>query len=258
MLGNFEVAGAMDVSGCTSLEYLSCRSVLLTSMNVSGCTRLAYLTCADCKLASINASGCSALYDIYCANNVLTSINVSGCTGLVSLDCMENKLTSIDLSDCSSLDSFSCEGNRFKSIDLSHCPRISFNKLRAEGEGYVAMFGTTYSDDQCKACAESIYDAPFLGWYSSSGVKISEERELPENATSYTDIVARFGSPEYVPGDANNDLTVNTEDALLVLRAALGLIQFDYATTNKCDMDYSGSIDTTDALLILRIALDIN
>ncbi|MBR6108522.1 MAG: hypothetical protein IKQ36_02185 [Clostridia bacterium] len=60
-----------------------------------------------------------------------------------------------------------------------------------------------------------------------------------------------------LPGDADGNGMINTEDALLVLRAALGLCGDANALLETCDMDLSGVIDTTDALLILRQALDI-
>ena len=58
-------------------------------------------------------------------------------------------------------------------------------------------------------------------------------------------------------GDANGDGAVNTEDALLVLRAALGITDNAAELIGNCDMDNNGVLDTTDALLILRRALNI-
>ncbi len=257
-LGNYALAGKLDVSGCTYLTEVNCNSNLLTSMDVSGCTRLEYLSCADCALTSLNASGCSAMLSIYADNNKLTSINVSGCTHMNSLSFNVNKMTSIDLSDCRALNSLACEDNKLTRLDLSHCPEISFDLITAEGDGNIGMFGRTFSAEYCCAEAAPLYDAPFLGWYTPSGTKISSSRELPETETNYKKIVAKFGSVQNVPGDANGDKKVDTEDALMVLRAALHISTLSSEAVYRCDMDYNGVIDTTDALTVLRIALGID
>jgi hypothetical protein len=60
------------------------------------------------------------------------------------------------------------------------------------------------------------------------------------------------------PGDADKNGVIDTADALLVLRAALGIDGDPAALLTVCDMDGNGIIDTTDALLILRLALGIS
>ena len=62
---------------------------------------------------------------------------------------------------------------------------------------------------------------------------------------------------DYVPGDATGDGSVTTEDALLVLRHALGISLLPEDALLRIDMDCDGSITTVDALLILRLALGI-
>lgn len=61
-----------------------------------------------------------------------------------------------------------------------------------------------------------------------------------------------------VPGDATGNGSIDTEDALVVLRAALGIAGDQDELLACCDMDGNGVIDTTDALIILRIALGIS
>ena len=63
---------------------------------------------------------------------------------------------------------------------------------------------------------------------------------------------------DYIPGDVNGDGTVDTEDALLALRCALGLITLDPDEFRRADIDRNGVIDTEDALRILRAALGIH
>ena len=58
-------------------------------------------------------------------------------------------------------------------------------------------------------------------------------------------------------GDANGDGNVDSQDALIVLRFSLGLVDLDPDTAANCDMNGDGSTDTQDALIILRAALGI-
>ena len=52
---------ALDVSGCTALEYLYCYENQLTALDVSGCTALEYLDCYSNQLTALDVSGCTAL-----------------------------------------------------------------------------------------------------------------------------------------------------------------------------------------------------
>ena len=51
---------------------------------------------------------------------------------------------------------------------------------------------------------------------------------------------------------------VDTTDALLVLRAAMGIEGDQAALLETCDMDQNNIIDTADALIVLRRALGIS
>ena len=62
---------------------------------------------------------------------------------------------------------------------------------------------------------------------------------------------------EAVPGDANGDGVVYTEDALIILRAAMGIEGDAEALLENCDVNEDGVIDTVDALLVLRMAMGI-
>ncbi len=62
---------------------------------------------------------------------------------------------------------------------------------------------------------------------------------------------------EAIPGDANGDGVVDTEDALIILRAAMGIEGDAEALLENCDVNEDGVIDTVDALLVLRMAMGI-
>lgn len=58
-------------------------------------------------------------------------------------------------------------------------------------------------------------------------------------------------------GDANEDTKVNLQDASLVLKAALNIMQLDGQAAINADADKSGKINLTDASLTLKAALNI-
>ena len=65
------------------------------------------------------------------------------------------------------------------------------------------------------------------------------------------------GGEEYQHGDVNMDGVIDTADALLLLRHALGIIELDEEALALGAMNDDGVIDTVDALLLLRLALGI-
>ncbi len=63
--------------------------------------------------------------------------------------------------------------------------------------------------------------------------------------------------PVSADGDANADGLTDVTDALLCLRAAMGLVTLTAEQIAHCDMDGNGSAAVTDALAILRIAMGL-
>ncbi|MBR6109080.1 MAG: leucine-rich repeat domain-containing protein [Clostridia bacterium] len=291
------LVGPLDLSGCSYLQNLECGDNGITSLNVSDCHGLSFLSCYDnlmtglmaaryyslgmvlCggnKLTSISFPDSTDLYrlscmeneltsldlrpnfmllELYCYENKLTSIDVSACTQLETLNCGMNRLTSLNVSNCPRLDSLSCESNRIKSLDLSRNPLLFFDSVTAEGNGTIAITNIGgYTANRPLAQADS--GASFLGWYSESGTFLSSYVDLyPESETR---VIALFtGGSISIRGDANHDGRVDTEDALIVLRAAMGISGDADSLISNCDMDGNGRLDTTDALMILRLALGI-
>ena len=103
------LGGALDLSGCTKLEYLDFDNngdgnLSLTSLNLSGCTALETFYCNGNKnLASLNVTGCTALDRLYCNGNKLTSLNLSTNTALTELYCYKNNLTELDVTGITGL-----------------------------------------------------------------------------------------------------------------------------------------------------------
>ena len=67
--------------------------------------------------------------------------------------------------------------------------------------------------------------------------------------------IARFSVGSIQPGDANGDGSVGMPDALLVLRASMGLITPQHSSA--MDVNGDGSITAADAVLITRRAMNL-
>lgn len=61
----------------------------------------------------------------------------------------------------------------------------------------------------------------------------------------------------YALGDVNGDGKINTLDAMLTLRAAIGIESLDAIQTIRADIDGNGKINTMDAMMILRRAVGL-
>ena len=115
------------------------------------------------------------------------------------------------------------------------------------------------------------HDTGILYWanYYSSGsnglVSLDPDsgdilEDLGRIGTNGIELCGMFSVSEYMPpsvlkGDVNMNGFISTEDALLTLRYALGLIPLTSEQAARADYDCDGIIDTTDALLILRRSL---
>ena len=63
---------------------------------------------------------------------------------------------------------------------------------------------------------------------------------------------------EYEKGDIDNSGKVDLTDALLSLKAALGIIELDDEQAAAADVNGDNSVDLTDTVMILKIALGIS
>ena len=105
---------------------------------------------------------------------------------------------------------------------------------------------------------EYIYD---ISAYAGQTVRIAfrHYRSVDQYRVNldYVTVHGNTSPAPQIPGDANGDGSVDTSDALMVLRHALSIDLLDDAAAALCDMDGNGVTDTVDALIILRIAMDI-
>ena len=289
-----ELVGFLDVSGCTALTEVRCWSsgdIQLTGLDVSGCTALEELHCVRLSYADyysyngiveLNVSNCTALTDIYCSGNQLTELDVStnaelyelDCSGnqlteldvsanaaLEDLDCSENQLTELDISANTELERLGCSGNQLTELDLSNNPRIDIDTISAEGSGFIGV-GTEWdeNDDICYYIkAASVPGSSFCGWYAVDGTLLSTNIEINRNDfDGVNDFIARFtaSTPGGV-GDVDGDGAVRVSDAVLIMRYALGLIEFTPEQILCGDVDGDGFVKVADAVMVIRIALGL-
>ncbi|MBO4878851.1 MAG: Ig-like domain-containing protein [Clostridia bacterium] len=105
------------------------------------------------------------------------------------------------------------------------------------------------------------YTAPSTGTYTFSWEYSKDYSVNSGSDCGWVDNVYVPGyiaePPEYLPGDIDQNGTVNVTDAVMALRAAMGLITLDDLQTEIGDMDGDGRITVTDALTIMRIAMGL-
>ena len=257
-----ELVGFLDVSGCTALTEVRCESlgdIQLTGLDVSGCAALEALDCGGNELTELDVSGCTALTSLDCYENQLTELDISTNTELVWLYCYWNQLTELDVSANAALEWLSCSENHLTELDLSNNPRIDIDTISAEGSGFIGV-GTDEIDDFCFYIkAASVPGNSFCGWYAVDGTLLSTNVEINRNDfDGVNDFIAKFtaSTPGGI-GDVDGDGAVRVSDAVLIMRYALGLIEFTPEQILCGDVDGDGFVKVADAVMVIRIALGL-
>ena len=247
-----------------ALKYLFCDNNALRSLRFHNCPALMLVSAGGNELTDVSFSYTTAIRFLDLRDNALTHINLSSLASLQSLDLIGNELTEMDLSANTELEEVGLLDNPLTEIDLSNCPLIPRDMIKSEGNGTVGyLYYQEYNENGDVANVVELAAAypgdgeRFAGWYGEDGTPLYFDPEFDLSECGEAQLTARFGEPGSIPGDADGNGIVDTTDALIVLRAALGISGDAEALLDACDMDANGAIDTTDALLILRMALGI-
>lgn len=251
----------IDISGCTDLDGLDCSENQLTELDLSGNTSLRWLYCSGNRITELDLTANSELEALRCSENQLTAIDVSANTALTELHCSGNQLTELDLSENTSVYRLECENNYITFLDLTNNP-IAIKTVSAEGPGFIGV--KTVIPGEYLVPAISAVPAPgstFCGWYATDGTLISTEAELVidrEECYYPYHFIARFtaSTPGGI-GDVDGDGVVRVSDAVLIMRCALGLIEFTPEQILCGDVDGDGVIKIADAVMVIRIALGL-
>lgn len=251
----------IDISGCTDLDGLDCSENQLTELDLSGNTFLRWLYCSGNRITELDLTANSELEALRCSENQLTAIDVSANTSLTELHCSGNQLTELDLSENTSVYRLECEDNYITFLDLTNnC--IDIDTVSAEGPGFIGV--KTVIPGEYLVPAISAVPAPgstFCGWYATDGTLISTEAEFVidrEECYYPYNYIARFtaSTPGGI-GDVDGDGVVRVSDAVLIMRCALGLIEFTPEQILCGDVDGDGVIKIADAVMVIRIALGL-
>ena len=251
----------IDISGCTDLDGLDCSENQLTELDLSGNTSLRWLYCSGNRITELDLTANSELEALRCSENQLTAIDVSANTALTELHCSGNQLTELDFSENTSVYRLECEDNYITFLDLTNnC--IDIDTVSAEGPGFIGV--KTVIPGEYLVPAISAVPAPgstFCGWYATDGTLVSTEAELVidrEECYYPYDFIARFtaSTPGGI-GDVDGDGVVRVSDAVLIMRCALGLIEFTPEQILCGDVDGDGVIKIADAVMVIRIALGL-
>ena len=101
----------------------------------------------------------------------------------------------------------------------------------------------------------------FIGWYSEAGELLSTELEYDFSGIIGSEdvLIARFtgGEAPVLPGDVDGNGEVAVSDAVLALRAAMGILELTPEQFEAADMSGDGEIAVSDAILILRTAMGL-
>ncbi len=251
----------IDISGCTDLDGLDCSENQLTELDLSGNTSLRWLYCSGNRITELDLTANSELEALRCSENQLTAIDVSANTALTELHCSGNQLTELDLSENTSVYRLECEDNYITFLDLTN-NRIDIDTVSAEGPGFIGV--KTAIPGEYLVPAISAVPAPgstFCGWYATDGTLVSTEAELVidrEECYYPYNFIARFtaSTPGGI-GDVDGDGVVRVSDAVLIMRCALGLIEFTPEQILCGDVDGDGVIKIADAVMVIRIALGL-
>ena len=251
----------LDVSGCAALEVLECYGNELTELDVSECAALEELDCDHNHMTELDVSANTELRRLYCSRNQLTELDVSANAELYVLYCSRNQLTELDVSANTELESLGCSENHLTELDLSNNPRIDIDTISAEGSGFIGV-GTKLDENYGIYCcieAASVPGNSFCGWYAVDGTLLSTNVEINRNDfDGVNDFVAKFtaSTPGGV-GDVDGDGAVRVSDAVLIMRYALGLIEFTPEQILCGDVDGDGFVKVADAVMVIRIALGL-
>ena len=251
----------IDISGCIDLDGLDCSENQLTELDLSGNTYLRWLDCSWNRITELDLTANSELEALRCSENQLTAIDVSANTSLTELNCSGNQLTELDLSETTSVYRLECENNYITFLDLTNNP-IAIKTVSAEGPGFIGV--KTVIHGEYLVPAISAVPAPgstFCGWYATDGTLISTEAELVidrEECYYPYHFIARFtaSTPGGI-GDVDGDGVVRVSDAVLIMRCALGLIEFTPEQILCGDVDGDGFVKVADAVMVIRIALGL-
>ena len=249
----------LDLSNNSELEILTCCGKPMETLDISNNPKLSILDCTSSRLSELNTSNNPLLVELDLSFTYISSLDLSNNINLMYLNAPNYFLTELDVSCCRELVYIDCTDNDIRSLDFSKNPHLPIDEIRAEGGGFVGctLFGESENGSYIIARPED--GCTFEGWYAENGLLLSTNDcfGLPDGF-SVTVFIARFsGGPEPIPGDVDGSGDVSVSDAVLALRAAMGIFELAPEQFAAAGMDASGEVSVSDAIMILRTAMGL-
>lgn len=268
----------LDVTQCPALRYLQCNNCCISELDVSSNPELevlcltenplieldisnnAKLTMLDCMITSlteIDVSNNPLLQELYICWNHIESLDVSNNTNLQYLICDAMDITELDVSANTELQYVCCCENNITEFDFTNNHNLGLDVVRAEEGGYV---GCTV-DGECNetiVIAEPWEGYEFVGWFDENDNLITDESFYFTTGDEVTVFIARFSFGEqHIPGDVDANGEVDVNDAILVLRCMMGVLELTPEQLSAADVTGDELIRLDDAITILRTAMGL-
>ena len=147
-----------------------------------------------------------------------------------------------------------------EAVDIT-APGVDITSTLNTG-GYDVQSGTSFAAPHAAACCAMIkaYD-PGIG--PDAIMALLKANAVDEGYTGggagrlYVGSLFSEDTPPVLLGDVNGDGVVDTSDALMCLRAAMGLITLEGSSLMAADVNGDGAVDSFDALTILRTVMGV-
>lgn len=246
----------LNVENCPKLRLLAFRNnTSVGDIDLTASPELEVVWGWEAGVTSIDVTNCPKLERLYLDDNAIGTLDVTNNPLLDTLNARNCGLSTIDLSNNPLLIDLDLVYNPLVELDVSNCPEIMGGRFAVEGSGSFSF--CWFSWNEGFAAVNDV--TGFIGWYDGTGALITSESGFDLQGTNCELAIARFEGAEGLAGDADGSGTVETADAALVLRHLLALDTSGHAGTIEanCDMNGDGAIGINDALLILRLALGL-
>lgn len=188
-------------------------------------------------------------------SSLTTNIDFAQAENLRVVQLNDTMVTSLDLSSNPLIEEVLCTN---ACVNEAHLAAEAFGgvvDLFAVGNGYIDIEMT--AENGLTITAEPTPGESFYGWRYANGTLLSSEACISLEPGSDYCLKAMF-ELSAIPGDANGDGAVSVEDALLVIRYALGMLpEGQNIAVEACDINNDGKVDAADAMLIMRLAMNI-
>ena len=252
--------GFLDVRNCGKLRILECSFNALDSLDVSNCPQLSSFVCYGNNLTKLDVTGNIKLRDFSCFDNKLTSLNVTQCTNLEMLQTSGNPLQVLDVSKCTDLEMLFCENSKLTSIDVSECLYLKDLYCGYNKYPITVPSARTFNLSKLPGTFDVSRTSNWVGGTVSGNILTvdSGAKQVTYDYDAGNGYTANFtlnvtvdeNMPVYCPGDADNNGSVNSADALTILHYCVS----DDVTINTANADVNGdgTVSIHDALCIFQ------